>query len=368
MEQVEKIALTLIPGVGHATIREVATAGADLFHMGLSQLRQACGGREPMVQAILTRSTMAKAEQMLRDAEQHGVRCLFFTDADFPARLNNTEVDMPTLLFCLGEADLNATHTVSVVGSRKATAHGRDITNMLVRDMAVACPTVVSGLAYGIDTASHQAALSYGLPTVAVLGHGLDRIYPPENTQLARNILDHGGALLTEYPVGTPIHARQFPARNRIIAALGDATVVVEAKAKGGALITANFAKEIHRDVYAVPGRITDPLSEGCNNLIADGKARMLCHAADLMSHLEWQDSPTPQPQGQQTELFATLDPDGQRIVDWLRQHEQATSDELVQSLGMQAGLLSATLFDLEMQDIVRIQPGNIITLKHPII
>ena len=362
MDKVSQIALSMIPGLGPTGCRKLLEAypGQDIFALPPSELKLAFGSHRDILEAILGKTTHARAEQELKWAGQHGVRVLFCTDADYPARLNREETqDCPVLLYVLGPADLCVGRAVAVVGTRRATPQGRDATDRLVGQLVPLAPTVVSGLAYGIDTAAHTAALHHGLPTVAVLGHGLDRIYPPSNRGLAAKIIEQGGALVTEYPNGTAINPRYFPARNRIIAGLSDATVVVEASEKGGALITAAIAAGYHREVFAVPGRLTDTYSRGTNNLIATQRALLVRDASDVAENMGWPLSKA-DVQGEQASLFPTLSPDAQRLYSLLKAHSRLSIDELAALSDMPMPRVAGELFDLEMQKVVRALPGRL--------
>ena len=361
MDKVGQIALSMLPGLGPTSCRKLLDAypGQDIFALPPAELKLAFGSHQALIDAIRSKSTHARAEQELQLAEQHGVKVLFCTDSDYPQRLNSDETqDCPVVLYMLGKADLNAERMLAVVGTRRATPQGRDLTDRLIGQLQPLNTPIVSGLAYGIDTAAHTAALNHGMPTVAVLGHGLDRIYPPSNRSLAVNIVEQGGALVTEYPMGTAINPRYFPARNRIIAALSDATVVVEASEKGGALITAAIAAGYHREVFAVPGRLTDTYSRGTNNLIATSKALLVRDADDVAYHMGW---PMPHTdRGTQQQLFPTLAPDGQRLYDLLHKNQQLSIDELVTLSGLTMPHVASILFDLEMQKVVRALPGRL--------
>lgn len=360
MADIYEIALTFTPGIGCSACRqliEICGSAEAVFSLSRSGLVELFGKRHALVDAIASRSAFARAEQEMHFVEQGGLRALFFTDEAYPQRLNSDETtDCPPLLYVLGDADLNAERNVSIVGTRRATQAGRDNCDALVRQLLPLGPVIVSGLAYGIDTAAHTAAVNHGLPTVAVLGHGLDRIYPQANRRLAEDIISHGGALITEYPSGTAINPRYFPARNRIIAALGDATVVVEASEKGGALITAAIAGSYGRDVFAVPGRLTDTYSRGTNNLIATNKAVLLRSADDLAYQLGW---PMPGREARQQELFPTFTPDEQALLDLLHKNLSLGLDEMVALSGMTQAKVVAILFTLEMEKAVRALPGR---------
>ncbi len=362
MATLSQIALTFIPRLGPTAIRRLMEAypGEDIFSLPRQELKAAFGSHIGIIESISSKSGHARAEQELAFCEKNGIRPLFFTDSDFPERLNRPECgDSPVLLYVMGRADLNAERTVSVVGTRRATAQGRDNTDRLVRDLKAYNTPIVSGLAYGIDTAAHTAALDHGLPTVAVLGHGLDRIYPPENRPLAKRILDAGGALITEYPNGTAIHPKYFPARNRIIAAMGDATVVVEASEKGGALITAAIAASYQRDVFALPGRLTDTYSRGCNNLIATNRAQLLRTADDIAFQLGW---PLigKQMAIAEAEEAAALSPTEQKVIDLLQEYDRMTLDEVAARLAASLPKAAGLMFNLEMRGLVHTLPGHL--------
>lgn len=362
MDKVSQIALSMIPGLGSTSCRKLLDAypDEDIFALPKGELQAAFGSHRAVADAIAAKSTHARAEAELRYCEEKGIRVLFCTEADYPARLNRDETqDCPVVLYALGSADLNADRSIGVVGTRRATPQGRDNTDRLVAGLVPYRSTIVSGLAYGIDTAAHTASLAHGLPTVAVLGHGLDRIYPPQNRKLAADIVAQGGALVTEYPSGTAINPGYFPARNRIIAALSDAVTVVEASEHGGALITAAIAIGYHRDVFAMPGRLTDTYSTGTNNLIATNKALMARHADDIAYQLGW---PLVQQGGKQQELFPTptLTAEEQQLVELLRKHGQLTLDEIVSLSGLTMPKVAALIFNMEMQKAVRALPGHL--------
>ena len=365
MSPLSQIALTFTPGLGNTSIRRLVDLypNEDIFALPQSELKEAFGTHRDVLDNILNKSGLARAEEELRFCEQNHIRPLFFTDPDYPERLNRAETDdCPALLYVLGTANLNPERAVAVVGTRRATPYGRDNTDRLVRELNPYNTPIISGLAYGIDTAAHTAALSHGLTTVAVLGHGLDRIYPAQNRPLAKRILEAGGALVTEYPNGTAINPRYFPARNRIIAAMADATVVVEASEKGGALITAAIAASYHRDVFALPGRLTDTYSRGTNNLIATNRALLVREADDIAFQLGW---PLLGKQMKINELKEQpkLSADEQKIVDAMMDYDHLTLDEIATSTGFSLPKTASLLFNLEMSQIIRTLPGHLYQL-----
>ncbi len=363
------IALTLIPGLGNKTIRQLLALcpnAEELFAMSRPQLRELFGNHNGIIDAVESKTPLAQAEQAIPLMEKHGVDTLFCTDSDYPRRLNEAGCeDTPVLLYRRSKCNLNAQHSVALVGSRKCTDYGRSTTARLVHEMETDKTLIVSGLAYGIDTAAHTAAVENGLPTVAVLGHGLDIVYPYQNRRLADSILERGGALLSEYPLLTGINAAYFPARNRIVAALSDATIVVEAAERGGALITANMANSYHREVFAVPGRLGDPLSEGCNNLIINNKAIMIRNAGDLFYQMGWKNTFDRQRQKEeQLSLFASLNSNEQAVVQLLTDNREMTLDEIVAKSGMALPKIASTMMDLELKNIVRCLPGRLYKLN----
>lgn len=364
------IALTLVPGLGNKGIRQLLAVDKELnpekiFSLSPSQLDEIFGKHKKISNAIASKAVLHDAEKTLEELEKHHISVLFCTDSAYPQRLNREGCeDTPVLLYCLGTCDLNAPHSVAVVGTRHASDYGRTTTHRLINEMSFDKPLIVSGLAYGIDTEAHQASLQYGLPTVAVLGHGLDRIYPPQNRQLAKQILDSGGALVTEYPMGASVSPSNFPARNRTIAAMSDATVVVEAAEKGGALITANLASGYNREVFAVPGRLDDTYSAGCNNLIANNKAAILRNAGDLFFQLGWKyKTDTANAQERQQSLFATLNRDEQKMHRLLEENREMTMDDFAAKSNFPFPKIAALLTELELKNVIRCLPGRIYKL-----
>ena len=363
------IALTLVSGLGPKTIRQLfklVNNAEELFSMSHTQLSELFTRHHSIIQAIESKTTMHAAEKIAGETERYGIEPLFFTDPAYPQRLNRDGCeDNPVLLFRLGKCDLNPRYSVAIVGSRKATDYGRTTASRLVKDLSAINTLIVSGLAYGIDTVAHAASVSCQTPTVAVLGHGLDIIYPSQNRNLAKQILESGGSLLTEYPLHTEIKATNFPARNRIIAALSDATVVVEAAERGGALITANIASSYNKEVFAVPGRLSDVTSQGCNNLIANNKAVMIRNAGDIFFQMGW-DAPFDQHQhkAQQQSLFEALDSNQQVIVDLLEKNSEMTLDEIEKQSDMSLPKIASAMIELELKNIVRCLPGKMYKLS----
>lgn len=281
----------------------------------------------------------------------------YFNDDTYPHRLAQCD-DAPAALFTLGGCDLDAAHIISVVGTRHATVYGTETASRIVAELAEKIDdlVVVSGLAYGIDIAAHRAALQAGVPTVAVLAHPLNTIYPPEHRSIAARMASGSGALITEYTTDRKIHRGNFLARNRIIASLADATIVVESDNRGGAMSTARMALAYNREVFAVPGRIGDKYSRGCNSLIASDTAHIYTTADDLIDILGWTRRET---QGQQKTLALELTEDQQQLLALISQHPEYTVNDIIVALGKPYSALTDLLFQLEMADLIVAVPGG---------
>lgn len=361
-----QISLSLIPGVGGVTAKKLISycGGVEaIFSERKNALLKIPGIGENLASAVLNHKVFDRAEKEILFIEKHRIRTSFFLDKDYPARLKHCE-DGPVMLFIKGDANLNASKVVSVVGTRSMTEYGREKCSALLEGLVPHNALVVSGLAYGVDACAHKKALDTGLETVAVLGHGLDRIYPPLHQALAKRIIKQG-ALLTEFLTETQPDRENFPKRNRIIAGLCDAVIVIEAAESGGALITANIANSYNRDVFALPGRTTDPYSKGCNVLIKTNKANLLESIADLEYIMGWDIRKDPR-KAIQPALFAELDADEEKMVDFLRKNPEAGIDQIVSQAGYTVSKTSALLLGLEFKGIVKPLPGKIFKLLIP--
>lgn len=297
------------------------------------------------------------AEKELEFAAKHGIELIFYTDARYPKRLKNCG-DSPILLYSKGKMGLNMPKVISIVGTRNATDYGKQLCRQLIEELQQYNVLIASGLALGIDVAAHKECLRLNVPTVGVLGHGLDRMYPSQNRATAEKMLENGG-LLTEYPSGTIPDRENFPQRNRIVAGMADATVVIEAGLKGGALITAEIANSYNRDVFAFPGRLDDVYSEGCNFLIRNNKAALLTCMADLAFSLGWEKDENLKPT-EQFMLPLDLTKDESLIFDILQQHKAPLAiDELTIKANMPMSSLAMNLLNMEMQGYIRSLPGK---------
>ena len=355
------VALSMIPGIGAKTARQLLDVVQEpecLFKETRKGLEAIFSTRTKIIDAILSKSVFADAERELKSAEANNIKILTYNKSDYPQRLKRMECgDTPIVLYYKGTADLNMQKTISIVGTRKATEYGCRIVEEIVADMKNENILVVSGLAYGIDAVSHRMALQNGLSTVGVLGHGLDKIYPYENTGLAKEMINNGGGLLTEFAWQTKLDPHNFPARNRIIAALSDAIIVVEAAKKGGALITAEIAGSYNRDVFAVPGKVGDLYSEGCNNLIKNNKAYLLQTTQDLFYIMGWKKNP--KAECVQTKMFEELTGEQKIIYELLLQNRELTLDEISTKCDLSLPKIASILLTLELKNVIKCLPGK---------
>lgn len=324
---------------------------------------------EAIKQAVISGDwdgTLRWAEEEMKWCEQKGVSILPYGSPDYPKRLEGIN-DAPIALFCSGNANLNATHAVSFVGTRQSTSYGNDVCNQIVKDMKRMFPDmlIISGLAYGIDVAAHRGALANGLSTVGVVAHGLDTIYPAAHRQTAAEMVRGNGAILSEYASHTRIDRYQFLRRNRIVAAMADCTVVVESKSHGGSLVTAGLADGYGRQVFAVPGRVSDEASKGCNQLISQQKALMATSADDIAVVMGWNYEQTYREalrDGIQTSLFMQLTDDEKAIADVLSKGDMQLND-IVVSTGKNVSEVSALLFQMEMSGLITPLAGGVFHL-----
>jgi DNA processing protein len=299
-------------------------------------------------------------EKEMKFMQQHQISAISFLDENYPYRLKQC-IDAPIVIYFKGEINLNNQRIISIVGRRKNTEYGRKITEELIDKLKEFHPLIISGLALGIDIIAHKACLQNNLPTVAVLAHGLDRIYPTQHRNIAKEMLDYGG-LLTEYPSGTIPDKQNFPMRNRIVAGMADATIVIETDVKGGSMITANLANSYNRDVFTFPGSVYSNASSGCHYLIKSLKANLITSADDVIDLLGW-DASVKKQKAPQRELFIELSENEKIIFELLQKHEQLSIDEITILSKLSPSLIAGATLSLEMQNIIAMQPGKIYRL-----
>jgi DNA processing protein len=361
-ELINRIALTLIPGIGDVLVKKLIDKCGSVeavFAEKQDLLLRIPRIHGEQVKSISRKETLARAEKELIFIRHYSIQPIFYLDDAYPERLNQCE-DNPSMIYYKGTGDLNHLRPIAVVGTRNATEYGKIECKKIIDGIAPFDPLIVSGLAYGIDTCAHKSALDNGLSTIGVLGHGLDRIYPLQNKQLAGRMLTQGG-LVTEFISETEPDGVNFPKRNRIIAGLCEAIIVIEAGLKGGALITANIANSYNRDVFALPGRVNDPYSLGCNFLVKTNRAALIENAADLIFALGWEVPKNGK--APQLKLFEDLSDDEAKMVDILKEKGDSSIDTIVMDSKMASGNVASVLLNLEFKGVIKLLPGKVYRL-----
>lgn len=360
-ELVYQIGLTMIEGIGDINAKNLLAycgSASEVFKQKKTHLLKIPGIGSRLAKSIVAGvDVLTSAEEEIKFIEKYKIQPLFFTDDDYPFRLKHCS-DGPILLYYRGTANLNADKIVAVVGTRKPSDYGKEKTEEFVNDMAGSGVLLISGLAYGVDVLAHKCALDNHLETVGVLAHGLDRIYPQIHDKVARRMVNHGG-LLTDFKSGTNPDAVNFPKRNRIVAGLCDALVVVESKRTGGSLITATIAGSYNKDVFAFPGRAGDILAEGCNGLIKRNRAALIENAADLLYAMQWQEEDKVKPKSKQIPLLLNLSDEEKTIMNLLTEKSSVHMDEICQTSQLPISKVSALLLQLEFSNLVKSKPGK---------
>jgi len=357
-ELLYQIALPLIPGVGDISGKKLAAycgSAEAVFKEKKAALMKIPGIGLFTVNKIQNHKSLKRAEEEIRFIKKFNIRPLFYTNPDYPTRLLNCE-DGPMMLYYKGTAKLNAKRVVSVVGTRRASNYGRSICEQIITDLKAKDVLVVSGLAYGIDSCAHRKSLDCEMKTIGVLAHGLDRIYPAQNRKLAERMVEHGG-LLTEFLSKSVPDRENFPKRNRIVAGMSDAVVVVESDKKGGAIITAGLGNSYNRDVFAVPGRVGDDGSRGCNLLIRTNRAALAENGNDIAYLMGWEDKTVQK--REQPQLFVSFSEEENTLLEIIRDTESIAIDHLVVKSGLQASKVAAALLNLEFEGAVQSIPGK---------
>ena len=363
-ELLQQIALTLIPNIGdiHAkTLINYFGNASSIFKASHRELESLEGIGTIRANCIKDFNDFKSAEEEIAFIRKYKISPIFITDKQYPKRLLNG-YDSPAMLYYRGTADLNSSKIVSIVGTRSNSEYGRSITENLIQELAAQQVLICSGLAFGIDTIAHKSALKNNLSTVAVLAHGLDMIYPEPNKSLAKQMTDHGG-LLTDFRSCTNPDKQNFPKRNRIVAGLCDALIVMESRKKGGSLITAELANSYNKDVFAFPGRTSDLRSEGCNHLIKQNKAILITCAQDLIDNMCWNEEAKPV-RKKQRQLFIELTNDEKIIVAILEEQDQIQIDDLHFESGLSYSAVASALLNLEMQTVILALPGKMYKLS----
>ena len=341
------LALLQVEGVGDVIAKKLIQhcgTAEEVFASKKSQLQTIDGTGSVLIQKLQDKSDFAKAEAELQFIAKEDISFSFFQEDNYPERLKNC-YDSPTILFQAGNINLENRRIISIVGTRQVTSYGMEFTKKLIEDIAPLNPIVVSGFAYGVDIYAHQIAMECELQTIGVLAHGLNQIYPKVHKKYMAKMEQNGG-FLTEFWSNSNPDRENFIKRNRIVAGISEATIVIESAERGGSLATANLANDYNRDVFAVPGRITDKYSQGCNNLIKTQRANLLSSAADLVYILNWEISKK-QPKAVQKQLFISLTDEEQKIYDYLQKNGKEMMDIIAIECDLPIYKISAALLKM---------------------
>ena len=353
------LALQKIDGVGDIMAKKLIQhcgSATAVFSSKASQLASIDGIGKVLLQNLKNKSSVLQAEIELKFIQNNNINVSYFKDENYPNRLKHC-VDSPTLLFTSGNINLNQQHIISIVGTRQITPYGVDFCKKLISDLAPLNPIIVSGFAYGVDIVAHQAAMENNLQTIGILAHGLNQIYPKTHKKYMAKMESNGG-FMTEFWSNSNPEKENFVKRNRIVAGISEATIVIESADKGGSLITANLANDYNRDVFAVPGRISDKYSQGCNNLIKTQRANLLSGAADLIYILNW--DMDKKEKTIQKQLFIDLEPEEQKIFDFLQKNGKEQMDTLALACELPIFKLSSILLNMELKGAIRPLPGKL--------
>lgn len=357
------LGLIQLHGVGDATARKLVNfygSGKMVFEkLPLETKENLSKWPNKIVEAVCAGPNWVEVEKELEFMDKFDVQGVSIFDDNYPRRLKFC-ADAPLILFVRGNVDLNHSKILAIVGTRRATPHGKKITQDIVSELADQNVLILSGLAFGIDIAAHQAAINHKMPTVAVLAHGLDRIYPPEHMRESVE-MERNGAVISEFRSGSRPDRENFPKRNRIVAGMADAVLVVESQRTGGSMITADLGFGYGRDVFAIPGRPGDTQSEGCNFLIRQNKASLVESATDIKYLMNWKDEE--KPREIQKQLFVELSSDEESIIQILKEQGKMPQDQLCLTAGISVSQASIPILNLELNGLVRTLPGKVIEL-----
>ncbi len=354
-----KIGITLVPKIGSVNGKQlIAHCGGveAVFKESRNALGKIPNIGSVAISSIKNQQVFKRAEEEIKYIEKNNITPLFYTSKDFPSRLSNCH-DSPIMLYYKGNTPLNNRRVVSIVGTRRATSYGKEICNGICTHLKDYEVLILSGLAYGVDSCAHRSAIENGISTVAVLGHGLHTVYPAQNRRLADKMMENGG-LLTEFISGTKPDRENFPKRNRIVAGMSDAVIVVESGRKGGAIITADLGNSYNRDVFAVPGRAGDELSVGCNYLIRTNRAALIENGSNLTYFMGWEKSDVKT--SVQQKLFVELNDDEQCVFDCVSQNKEISIDRISITTGIRPSIVASTLLKLEFEGMIKAMPGKL--------
>ena len=353
------LALQRIEGVGDIMAKKLLThlgSAEAIFKAKASQLAGIDGIGSVLLKNLKDKTVFEKASNELEFIKANDINVAYFQDENYPERLKQC-IDGPLLLFTSGNIDLKNRRIISIVGTRQITSYGTEFCRKLIEDLAALNPIIVSGFAYGVDIVAHQMAMEYDLQTIGVIAHGLNQIYPKTHKKYVAKVEQNGG-FITEFWSSSNPDKENFVKRNRIVAGMSEATIVIESADRGGSLITANMANDYNRDVFAVPGRVSDKYSQGCNNLIKTQKANLLTSAADLVYILNWDIQKDSKPV--QKQLFVTLDDDEQKVYDYLLKTGKELMDIIALRCDFPIYKISGMLLNMELKGVIRPLPGKL--------
>jgi len=359
-ELLHLLALLKVDGVGDIVAKKLlnhfATA-ENIFKAKANQLESIDGIGRVLIKNLKDKTVFNLAEAELKFIKENNINCLFYQDEKYPDRLKHC-IDGPILLFTSGTIDFNNRKVISIVGTREITSYGTEFCKKFIEDLAPLNPIIVSGFAYGVDIVAHKIAMDLGLQTIGVVAHGLNQVYPKVHKKYVAKMEQNGG-FMTEFWSNSNPEKENFVKRNRIVAGISEATIVIESAEKGGSLITANLANDYNRDVFAVPGRTSDKFSQGCNNLIKTQKAHLLTSAADLIYILNWE-LKQDETKVIQKQLFVSLENDEQKIYDYLQKNGKQLLDVIALDCDFPVFRISSILLNMELKGVVRPLPGKL--------
>jgi len=356
-----QIALTLIPDVGNVLAKTlVSYCGGveEVFKSSRKKLQKAPGIGEKIAAGILSKTFLERAEEECRFVEDNNINTWFYLDKGYPFRLKECH-DGPVLLYQKGTTDLNNRRTLSVVGTRNATEYGKTIITKIINDLATYDVLIVSGMAFGVDITAHRAAVNAGLPTIGILASGVDKVSPTPHHNTSVQMIEHGGGLISEFPSNSQVFIENFPRRNRIIAGISDATLVVQTDVKGGSMITAFQANSYNRELLAVPGRVGDKSAAGCNKLIKTNIASLVENGDDVCRILGWDIQTNNLPR--QRQLFVELDEKEQLVADLFKETNSLQIDLLNSLVPLSYSEVAACLLTMEMKGVIKSLPGSVL-------
>ncbi|WP_421920683.1 DNA-processing protein DprA [Marinifilum sp.] len=367
MDEIYKIALSFISGFGPVNLKKAIAYTGDIqaFFTEKSQnLLKIPGIGQACIQKLDRKSALIQAEEEMKFMERNKIEIAFYLDKNYPKRLLSCP-DSPCVLYYKGNANFNEVRNISIVGTRNASEYGKNQCNTLIQELSKKSikTNIISGLAYGIDICAHKAAMRFQLPTIAAIGHGFQQMYPAQHKKYAQEIINNNGAIVSEFTSKSKFDPKNFVRRNRIIAGMSEATIVIESARKGGSLVTAQIANSYNRDVFAFPGRISDQYSEGCNFLIKTNQAHLIENINDLEYILGW-DEQVHKAKEIQTKLFVDLTKEEEQIISALKDSEKTPIDLICLKSSLPMSKVSSLLLKLEFDGMIKSHPGKIYSLN----